>query len=127
MRQHINNLQDIIRKIVRQVMHWYEPHFGRITMTFDTSGNPAELIGSDGIICYRKEGGSCVELGSGSGDSLWAQQDIDGNAGIIPKSARHGIFENCWLEDQGSGVDSYIIFWAVYGGGAGGHPHIIVE
>ena len=127
MRQHINPLQDIIRKIVRQVVEWYEPRFRRITMSHDTSGNPAELVGKDGVICYRKEGGSCVELGSGAGDSLWEEEAIDGNDGISPKSARHVILEDCWLENQGSSVDSDITFWTVYGGGGGAHPHIVVE
>ncbi len=66
MQKHINTLQDVFRKIVKQVMEWYEPRFRRITMSHDTSGNPAELVGRDGTICYRKEGGSCVELGAGS-------------------------------------------------------------
>ena len=66
---HINSLQDIIRKIVRQVLDWYEPRFRRITMSHDTSDNPAELVGRDGTICYRKGGGSCEELGTGGGAS----------------------------------------------------------
>ena len=108
-------------------MNWYEPRFRRITMSHDVSGNPAELVGKDGIICYTKEGGSCVELGSGAGDSLWEQEDIDGNAGISPKSARVVILEDCWLENQGSEVDSDITMWCVHGGGGGAHPHIAVE
>lgn len=44
-------------------------------MSHDTTGNPAELVGRDGIICYRKEGGVCVELGGGS--AAWELTDED--------------------------------------------------
>lgn len=108
-------------------MNWYEPRFKRITMSHDVSGNPAELVGRDGLIYYRKEGGALVELGSGAGDSLWEQLTIGGNAGINPKSWRHVIAKDAWLRDMGASTDSDLTFWAVYGGGGGGHPHIIVE
>ena len=127
MQPHINPLQDIIRKIIRQVMDWAEPRFKRITMSHDASNNPAELVGRDGIICYRKAGGSCAELGSGAGDSLWEQETIDGNAGIIAKVARPTIIENLWIENQGAGADSTLTFWTVYGGGGGSHPHNIID
>lgn len=124
---HINALQDVLRKIIRQVLDWYEPRFRRITMSHDTSGNPAELVGQNGTICYRKAGGSCVEIGTGGGSSYWDTDTIDGNAAVIPKLSRHVILEDCWLENQGASVNSDITFWAVYGGGGGAHPHIIVE
>lgn len=76
-----------MRKIVRQVIDWGEPRFKRITMSHDASNNPAELVGIDGTICYRKEGGSCVELGSST--SLWTVEDVGAYPAITPNPSRN--------------------------------------
>ena len=91
-------------------------------MSYDSSNNPAELVGVDGTICYRKEGGSCVELVTSTGESVWDITTIDSNAAITPKLGRHIIEEDVWMEDQGASADSDITYWVVTGGGGGDHP-----
>lgn len=114
-----------MRKIIRQVLDWSEPRFKRITMSHDASGNPAELVGADGTICYRKEGGSCVELGGG--ESLWEEQDIGLAEAIAAVVNRPVILNDIWMKNAGAGVDSDITILMVLGGGGGGHPYETVE
>jgi len=73
---HISPLQDIVRKTIRQELEGSERRFKRITMSDDSSDNPAELYGSDGTIYYRKAGGAGTEIGvSGAGGDVYLASD----------------------------------------------------
>lgn len=122
MQPHISSLQDIVRKIVRQVIDWSEPRLKKITMSYDASNNPAYLVGVDGTIHYCT-GGSCAELGSGDG-GLW---EISGTTKIAPIANSPVILDYVWLKDGGSGSDSDITFWVEFGGGGSGHDYESVE
>jgi len=94
-------------------------------MSHDTDNNPAELVGVDGTICYRKGGGSCVELGGG--ESLWELGMIDGVVSINPVSWQHVVLEDVWIKDAGINEDSNITIRLARGGGGGGHDDESVE
>ena len=105
-------------------------------MSHDASNNPAELVGVDGTICYRKEGGSCVEInGVEAPASRWDITTIGGHSAIVPtastplSSPRDVILEDVWIKDGGEKEDSDITFNVVTGGGGGGGaaPHPPVE
>lgn len=123
MQEYISPLQDIVRKIVRQVIDWSEPRLKKITMSHDASNNPAYLVGVDGTIHYCK-GGSCAELGSGDG-GLWGRETIDGWYAIAPIVNRPVILDYIWLKDDGVNENSSTTVWVKYGGGGGPHEYVV--
>ena len=125
MQQHISPLQDIVRKIVRQVIDWSEPRLKKITMSHDASNNPAYLVGVDGAIHYCKSG-SCAELGSGAG-GLWEITAVGGTDGIAAIVNRPVILDTVYLKDAGVNEDSSLTVRVVFGGGGRGHPYETVE
>ena len=121
MQSHINELQDIVRKIVRQVLEWSEVRFKRITMSHDASDNPAEVYGANGKIYYRKEGGTGVELG-GSEQSLWEVSDVDAirpnplkKVDVAGKDVKDVWW--IWGHDIGTNSDKELEFHFLQGGG----------
>jgi len=123
MQPHINHLIDVVWTIIRRKLEWSEQRFKRITMSHDASNNPAELVGVDGIICYRKGGGECVEIGDGAGAGLWELGAVGITPAINPISWVDVALEDVWIKDAGDNMDSSITVWLATGGGGGTHEH----
>lgn len=98
----------------------------KITMSYDASNNPAEFVGVDGKICYRKGGGECVEIGGGAA-GLWELGSVGVTPAINPISWEDVVLEDVWIRDNGAGDDSDITVWLEVGGGGGAHDHESVE
>lgn len=92
-------------------------------MSYDAEDNPAELVGIDGTICYRKGGEACVELGGGGGAGLWELGSVGSNPAINPISWEDVVLEDVWIRDHGVEEDSDLTVWLEIGGGGGAHDH----